>query len=385
MSEDFGPALDRDRALRLRRFHDLLAEHELDAAFCPPSGDLEYLTGFPRRAASFGNFEYANQWIAGAWFRPGQPPVYVIPQGYAAFNLPDGVAGDVRSVANADDADAMMAALLGSFGPLRRIGVSARTMSAATIRFLSVSPGVRIVDLDEILVPLRAIKSDTELAVLQASSRICDAVMADITASLRPGRTEYEIAAEVDLLAKTHGGRTPSFDTGVFSMGPGDDRDASARVSARPLREGLSVSFDFGTVLSGYCSDFGRTIHLGEPGSRYREVYEVVMAAQQAGRRAAIPGAVFRDVHQATRSVIDEAGYGQWFRHRTGHCIGLDTHERPFVSEESDWVLREGMTFTIEPSVFHPGTVGVRVEDIFVCRPGGAVSLNDYPYDLVAV
>jgi Xaa-Pro aminopeptidase len=232
---------------------------------------------------------------------------------------------------------------------------------------------------------MRAVKSTTELAVLQESCRICDVVMAEITASLRPGRTEYEVAAEVDLLAKVHGGRTPSFDTGVFSMGPGDGRDASSRVSAQPLREGLSVSFDFGTVVHGYCSDFGRTIHLGDPGPRYREVYDVVMAAQQAGRRAAIPGATFRDVQAATRAVIEDAGYGQWFRHRTGHCIGLDTHERPFVSEESDWVLAEGMTFTLEPSVFYPGTVGVRVEDIFVCRPGGAVSLNDYSYDLVAV
>jgi Xaa-Pro aminopeptidase len=232
---------------------------------------------------------------------------------------------------------------------------------------------------------MRQVKSGEELEALKRASRICDEVMADITPRIAVGVTEIEIAAEVDYLMRKHGGRAPSFDTGAFAMGPGDGRDASTRVSAKALTSGLSLSFDFGTVVDGYCSDFGRTIYVGDPTDTYREAYDVVIAAQAAGISAGVPGATCADVHRATRQVIVDAGYGDWFRHRTGHCIGLDTHERPFISEEDGTVLREGMTFTIEPSIFWPGHLGARVEDIFVSRPGGAQSLNDYSRDMVAV
>ncbi|GAA0984888.1 aminopeptidase P family protein [Acrocarpospora macrocephala] len=374
-----------DHPGRRARFSEALTAAGIDLAFCPPSGDLEYLTGFPRRMASFGNNEYANQWVAGALFRPGAEPVYVIPQGYAAFNLPGGIDGEVVAVANTDDAATVFAGLLRKHGPPRTVAVSARTFGATAVRILETLPEVRLVDLDTVLNPLRRVKSAEELHALERASLICDTVMAEITPRVAVGVTELEIAAEIDYLMRKHGGRTSSFDTGVFAMGPGDGRDASTRVSANALVPGLGVSFDFGTVVDGYCSDFGRTVHLGEPGEEYRRVYDIVIAAQAAGMAAALPGATAADVHRATRQVIVDAGYGDRFRHRTGHCIGLDTHERPFISEEDHTVLEEGMTFTIEPSIFWPGHVGARVEDLFVCTPTGAHSLNRYHREMVVV
>jgi Xaa-Pro aminopeptidase len=294
------------------------------------------------------------------------------------------VAGDVVSVANTDDAVAMLGRLLGRYRP-HTVGVSARTFGATAVRILDLWPGARLVDLDPVLNPLRRVKSAAELAAMERASLICDRVMAEVTPKIAVGVTELEIASEVDHLIRRHGGRTSSFDTGVFAMGPGDGRDASTRVSASALAAGLAVSFDFGAVVDGYCSDFGRTVHLGEPSAEFRRVYDVVIAAQRAGCEAAVPGATAAQVHHATRQVIVDAGYGDWFRHRTGHCIGLDTHERPFISEEDSTVLVENMTFTIEPSVFWPGRVGARVEDIFVCTPAGGRSLNRYHRDLVAV
>ncbi|MEV7232160.1 Xaa-Pro peptidase family protein [Polymorphospora sp. NPDC051019] len=373
-----------DHPGRRAAFSSALREHGIDLAFCPPSGDLEYLTGFPRKIASFGNSEYANQWIAGAFFRPDAEPVYLIPQGYAAFNLPAAIDGDVVSVANADDATAIFAGLLRKHGP-RTVGIAARTFGATAVRILDALPQVRLADLDPLLNGLRRIKSAEELAAMERASLICDRVMAEITPKVAVGVTELEIASEVDLLLRMHGGRTPSFDTGVFAMGPGDGRDASTRVSGKALVAGLGISFDFGTVVDGYCSDFGRTVHIGEPSAEYRRAYETVIAAQAAGIAMAVPGNTAAQVHHATRQVIVDAGYGDWFRHRTGHCIGLDTHERPFISDEDHTVLREGMTFTIEPSIFWPGRVGARVEDVFVCTPGGGRSLNRYHRDLVAV
>jgi Xaa-Pro aminopeptidase len=146
----------------------------------------------------------------------------------------------------------------------------------------------------------------------------------------------------------------------------------------------MGVSFDFGSVINGYCSDFGRTIFVGDPSGEYQRVYELVMAAQAAGIAAVKPGVPASEVHKATRDVIVEGGYGEWFRHRTGHCIGLDVHEFPYISEEDHTPLEIGMTFTIEPSIFWPGKVGVRVEDVIVVEENGGRKINKPSTDLVA-
>jgi Xaa-Pro aminopeptidase len=374
-----------DHAGRRARFEERLAALGVDAAFLPPSGDLEYLTGFPRRKASFGNYEHVNQWVLGALLVPGHQPTFVIPQGYSAFQLPGGVAGDVVHVRNVDDGYEMFSEAIRSRGNLRRVGVTNRTWAATALNLVKATAGAELVNVQHEIEQMRWIKEAVELEVMTTSARICDVVMAEITAEVHAGVTEAEIASKVDHLMVVHGGRTPSFDTGVFALGPSSTRDASIRIAGQPLSEGDALCFDFGTVVEGYCSDFGRTLHIGEPNDRYIEAYDVVIASQEAGRRVAVPGSTGREVHAATRKVIEDAGYGEWYRHRTGHCIGLDTHERPFISEEDTTALEPNMTFTIEPSIFWPGTLGVRVEDIFVCAPGGAYSLNDYSKKLVSV
>jgi Xaa-Pro aminopeptidase len=142
--------------------------------------------------------------------------------------------------------------------------------------------------------------------------------------------------------------------------------------------------FDFGAVVDGYCSDFGRTIYCGEPPADYRDVYDVMLEAQEAGRAAAAAGTPAADVNAACRGPIEEAGLGEHFRHRMGHGIGLDIHERPFISAEEATPLEPGMTFTDEPSIIIPGRFAVRIEDIVVCEGGGGRKLNSYPAALVA-
>jgi Xaa-Pro aminopeptidase len=204
-----------------------------------------------------------------------------------------------------------------------------------------------------------------------------------VTPEVTPGVLELELARDINFRMRRLGTRAPSFDTGVWSMGPATERDATVRISAGPVEPGLGVSFDFGAEVDGYCSDFGRTVHVGEASAEFRRVYDTVMEAQAAGMRAAKPGVPASAVHAATRQVIVDAGLGDWFRHRTGHGIGLDVHEKPFISEEDDTPLEAGMTFTIEPSVFRPGHYGARVEDVVVCEEGGGRKLIDYPTDMV--
>ncbi len=240
-----------------------------------------------------------------------------------------------------------------------------------------------MVSAEPALNPMRRIKSASELALMTRACALVDEVMAAVEPKVVPGVTELELAAEISYRMKLGGSKTDSFDTAVWSMGPLDNRDATVRVSTQPLRAGMGVSFDFGSVIDGYCSDFGRTVHVEEPGEEYVRVHGLVMAAQQAGIDAVRPGVTAAQVHSATREVIVEGGYGDWFRHRTGHCIGLDVHELPYISEEDNTPLEEGMTFTIEPSVFWPGRVGVRVEDIIVCTADGGRKLNEHPTTMV--
>jgi Xaa-Pro aminopeptidase len=141
--------------------------------------------------------------------------------------------------------------------------------------------------------------------------------------------------------------------------------------------------FDFGGVVDGYCSDFGRTVYCGEPPRDFLEGYEVMLAAYEAGKAAAKVGVLAKDVNAACRAPIEEAGLGEHFRHRMGHGIGKDVHERPFLSTEDETPLEAGMTFTDEPSLIVHGRWSLRIENIIVVENEGGRSLNSFPNDLI--
>lgn len=373
-----------DYAARRALLAERMSEAGVDLLFVPPSADLEYLTGMQRRLPTFGNVAYTHHWVAGALFTPGGEPVFVLPRMITEFDLPEGVEGDIVTIAESDDAEAIMRSVLDRFGRVRTLAVGNRTWAEAVINLTGLLSEPTVVNAESLINPLRRIKSAQELELMSEACAVVDRVMAGVQSKVVAGITELELAAEVSYQMKIGGSRTDSFDTAVWSMGPLDDRDATVRVSTQPLRAGMGVSFDFGAVVQGYCSDFGRTVHVNEPGAEYLRVYDLVMTAQAAGIAAVRPGVTAAQVHEATRSVIVDGGYGDWFRHRTGHCIGLDVHELPYISEEDQTPLEEGMTFTIEPSVFWPGRVGVRVEDIIVCEASGGRKLNEHPTTMVA-
>ncbi|MBN1565253.1 MAG: M24 family metallopeptidase, partial [Anaerolineae bacterium] len=145
---------------------------------------------------------------------------------------------------------------------------------------------------------------------------------------------------------------------------------------------GEPLLFDFGTTVNGYASDITRTFSVGEPSAKMQDVYAVVKAANAAGRAAAKPGATGQDVDRATRKVIVEAGFGDYFTHRTGHGLGLETHEPPDMVEGNLLVLEPGMTFTVEPGIYLSGEVGVRIEDNVVITVDGAESLTTFDREL---
>ncbi len=380
------PVMNKDVTFdfRTRRlaFESVLDEAGVDLVWLPLGADLEYLTGIQRRVPTFGEVNYTHGWIAGAFVVKGRDPVFLLPRNFVEFDLPQGVPGEVVKVDEMDDGPALFARAASLLPRPRTLAVGARTWATATMRLLDELGGPRLADATRLLNRLRRIKSPEELALMRRACRIADRAMDETTKRVAAGVTELELAEEVNYHLIRLGSRTWSFDTAVWQMGPDDDRDANVRLSDQPVRGGTGVSFDFGAVVQGYCSDFGRTIRMSDPDDEYRRVHEIVMAAQQAGIDTVRPGVTASEVHRATRQVIVDAGYGDWFRHRTGHCIGLDVHEEPFISPEDDTPLEAGMTFTIEPSVFWPGRVGVRVEDIILCTETGGVKLNEHPITL---
>jgi Xaa-Pro aminopeptidase len=360
-----------------------MAESGIDLLFLPISGDLEYLTGIPRGEPSFGNISYRHGWAAGAFLRPASEPVILLPRMITEFEFPGNADGEITVLNETDDADAVLARLARSLGPVKRLAVGARTWSESLIHLRTALDNPVVSNADVLISPLRQVKAADELDRMAAAARIVDEVMAVIGPRVRPGVTETELAGAVNLEMRRRGSRVESFDTGIISTGRRDERDAGTRLTTQPIEAGTSVSFDFGAVVDGYCSDFGRTIYVGEPDAEFRRVYDLVIAAQAAGIAAARPGVRASEVDRASRRVIEDGGYGRWFRHRTGHAIGLDVHEYPFISAEDDTVLQSGMTFTIEPSIFWPGHVGARIEDVVVCEALASRKLNRYPEALV--
>lgn len=370
---------------RRRRFSASLGTRRIDAAFLPLSADLEYLTGLERRLPTFGDIGYAHDWVAGMLIGPANDPVFILPRMMVEFDLPSGIPGDLVVVSELDDGPRLFNDVARRFGTVQKLGIGARTRGETVIKALDLLSNPEVVDVSPLVNRMRRLKTSQELALMESAAHIADKAMASVMEQIRPGVTERDLAEEIDHQMSRAGSRVPSFDTGVWSIGVGLDRDADTRISSDSIVPGSSVSFDFGAVVNGYCSDFGRTVHVGEPTDDFIAGYNLVIAAQAAGIAAVRPGTTAAAIDSACRGVIVDAGRGDQFRHRTGHCIGLDVHERPYISEEDETELESGMTFTIEPSLYRTGVIGARIEDIIVCGPERGRKLNDYSTDLVVI
>ncbi len=355
---------------RRERLGELLQERGLDAMFVPPSADLEYLTGLQRDIPPFGNISYAHGWVAGAFIASGREPLFVLPRMVVDFHL-GGTPPDGTVVVHEDaDGHALFADAARSLGAPGQVAIGARAWAETTLELQRALPGVELVEGSTLVNELRRVKSEAELKLMSRACVLVHEAMSATEPRVQTGVTMRELQEEVEHQLRVRGSRCPSFPTHIFTWGerPLDTGEATAE---EPLREGDPVLFDFGAVVDGYCSDFGRTIVCGEPPEGYEEAREAMLAAQDAGRAASVPGALAREVNAACRAPIEAAGLGDGFRHRMGHGIGLDVHEPPFLSVEDEAALESGMTFTDEPSILVDGRFGMRVEDILVVTEGG--------------
>jgi Xaa-Pro aminopeptidase len=357
-------------ASRRERLAALLQEHGIDGLFVPPSSDLEYLTGIERDLPTFGNVSYAHGWVTGAFLAPGREPLFVLPRMFVQYHLDGSPPADAVVVHEDADGPVLFAEAARTLGAAKRLAVGARAWAETAIELQQALPGVELLEGSSLVNRLRRVKSEAELTLMARACELAREAMDAVAPRVEPGVTMSDLVEEVEHELRARGSRCPSFPTHIFTWGERrlDSGDATAH---DPLREGDPVLFDFGAVLGGYCSDFGRTIPCGEPPGGWEEARAAMLGAQEAGRAAAAPGARAREVNTACRSPIEAAGLGGGFRHRMGHGIGLDVHERPFLSVEDETPLEAGMTFTDEPSIVVDGRFGVRVEDVIVVTATG--------------
>ena len=374
-----------DYAERRRRLAARMREEGVDLLFLGLSADLEYLTGAERGVPSFGETGYAHGWVAGAFFQPDAEPVFVLPRMVAAFELQGfEPPGEAVIVNETDDGDAIFARVVGGLGSPAAVAVGDRVPAETVLNLGRILGFERLRTGSALVNELRRVKSDEELAAMGRAIDAAEATMAAVAPKVVPGVSMLDLLEEVEHELLAHGSRTPSFATHIFTgLGPGE-LDSGTGTAREPIGEGTSVMFDFGAVVDGYCSDFGRTVYCGEPPADYRETYDVMLAAQEAGRAAARAGVPASAVNAACRAPIEAAGLGEHFRHRMGHGIGLNVHELPYISAEDETPLEPGMTFTDEPSIIIPGRYSVRIEDIVVCEESGGRKLGSHPPDLVA-
>jgi Xaa-Pro aminopeptidase len=360
-----------------------------EIAFFPISADLQYLTGIGRAMPTFGAVRHPGGWVEGIWLTPGTDPILLLTRMTAEFNNPGGEL-DVRVLGEWEDPGAALAEVLGKLGVPnpKTAALGEKTPGETFLHLQQNYPGIRFLPASEPLLNQRMIKSDEEIALMRKAGKITEAAFADVIRSMKHGMTELDVILETDYQLRAHGSYGPSFTTTLYCVGLEHELffnqlDQSLH---RPLNPPVSILFDFGAIVEGYCYDFGRTVCFGPPDAAQIEAHRWVMASQAAGIKAMRAGkATAEEVDAAAREVIETAGLGMGFRHRLGHAIGLDVHEPPFLTKTDTTLLRPGMTFTVEPSILFPFASGARVEDIVLVTEEGGVPLTSGYQDLIVV
>jgi Xaa-Pro aminopeptidase len=358
---------------RLGEVKAAVAAAGLDAVLLTPGPDLRYVTGYNA---------HESERLTCLVVPAAGDPLLVVPRlelrGVQAS--PAGALGvELAGWEETDDPYALVARRL---GPAASVGLSDRMWAQMVLRFRAALPGTEQLLASAALRELRVRKSPAEIAALAAAGQAIDSVHAQVPGWLRPGRTERQVAADIRdaILAAGH----ESADFAIVGSGP---NGASPHHSAgdRVLQPGDAVVVDIGgTMPSGYCSDCTRTYAIGEPPADFAAYYQVLQAAQEAACAAVRPGIAAQAVDAAAREPIDAAGYGEYFVHRTGHGIGLETHEDPYIVAGNTETLRAGHAFSVEPGIYR-GPHGARIEDIVVCTDSGGQRLNNARHDLVVV
>jgi Xaa-Pro aminopeptidase len=351
---------------------DEVAADGLDALVVGPSPDFLYLTGYAPPP-----LERATLLV----LRPGSEPTIIVPELERPLAAAS-PAGDLMAVTGWVDGEDPYLALAGLVPARGRIAVSDRLWAVHLLRLQTALPETSFASGDPVIGRVRAVKDEDELAALRDAAAAADAAFREICAGRFLGRTEAAVAADLAGLLVSNGHDRADFT--IVASGP-NSASPHHDPGGRAISASDAIVMDFGGELRGYFSDTTRTVVVREPPGGFEDVYRVVRDAQEAAFGVVAPGIAAQEVDRVARRVIEAAGYGASFIHRTGHGIGLELHEPPYLVEGNDIPLMPGMTFSIEPGVYLEGRFGVRIEDIVAVTPEGGERFNRSPRDLQVV
>lgn len=354
---------------RLARAQRALADHDIDALLVTPGADLRYLTGYHALP-----LERLTCLVIPA---SGEPSL-VVPELERPAAEAAGVDIPIRGWQETEDPFALVASIVGDVG---RIAVDDHMWASRVFALREAIAAEQVLG-GPLVADLRMRKEPAEVEALREAGAAIDRVHRRMGEWLRAGRTEREVGADIARAIIDEGHETVDFV--IVASGP-NGASPHHEVSDRVIEPGDPVVVDIGgTTAAGYCSDSTRTYVVGgEPDPEFLRLYDVLEAAQQAQREHARPGVTAESVDRVGRQIISDAGYGEAFVHRTGHGIGQETHEEPYIVEGNTLTLEAGMAFSIEPGIYLPGRFGARIEDIAICTEDGLDVVNRTPHELV--
>ena len=345
----------------------------LTGVLVTPGPDLVYFTGYQPTAIT--------ERITLLALQASRDPAMIVPilERPDAEPAPGATAVSLVDWADGSDPSAATAKLLDPGG---RYAISDSAWAMHVLGLQRALPESSYVPMTSALPMLRAVKEADELERLAAAGAAADAAFEQIVRARFAGRRERDVGTDLAGLLREHGHSQVDFT--VVGSGP-NGANPHHEMGDRMIIEGDMVVLDFGGLKDGYGSDTTRTVHVGEPSDEEREVFDIVRHAQQAAFESVRPGVACQEIDRVARKVITDAGYGEYFIHRTGHGIGMTTHEPPYMVEGETHPLVPGMCFSIEPGIYLPGRFGVRIEDIVTVTEDGGRRLNNTSHEMYIV
>ncbi len=377
---------------RLSRVREAMREKGIALMYLRRGANLSYITGIKRKGPELTDSNSYGDMIHGAYITlKGGISIIAPRMGGSGWQKAAEGKPWITKVRIIDESERPKEVLREVIGQLnmrgKGVAVEERAWGSTVLLFRQVMPYSKLSNANEIIEPMRMIKDKDEIEVMKKAGEITDRVYSKVVDSLERGQTEYEVASLIDLEFKKQGAEYNSFVTGVRFRSPnhpwalGESPD-----KPRVLEDGDTISFDFGCVYQGYCSDFGRTVYVGEPPAKVREIHDLVMTAQGTAIEQMKAGELTcEQLDSVARGIIERGGYGDNFVHRLGHGIGLTVHEPPYLYIPDDTMLAEGMTFTVEPSILLFGEWSARVEDVVLVTKTGGVTFSNFHKDLTTI
>jgi len=368
---------------RLSRVREAMREKGIALMYLRRGANLFYLTGIKRKGPELTDSNSYGDYIHGAYITLTGGITVVAPRmGASGWQRQAEGKPWITRVRILDESERPKEVLREVIGQLnmrgKGVAIEERAWAHTVLLFRQMMPYSKLSNASEIIDPMRMIKDGDEIEVMKKAGEITDRVYGKVVDGLERGMTEIDVASAIDYEFRKQGAEYNSFVTGVRFRSPshpwalGESPD-----EPRVLEDGDTISFDFGCVYEGYCSDFGRTVFVGDPPAKVREIHDLVMTAQGTTIEQMKAGELTcEQLDSVARGIIERAGYGDNFVHRLGHGIGLTVHEPPYLYIPDRTLLAEGMTFTVEPSVLLFGEWSARVEDVVLVTKTGGVTFT---------